>query len=61
MTRSKGDIMRKTIIAGVVLSVAGWTASSWAWDSDEAEELKPKVAETVDKILEKDEGMQSFF
>lgn len=53
--------MRKTIIAGVVLSIAGWTGSSWAWDSDEAEELKPKVAETVDKILEKDEGMQSFF
>jgi len=52
--------MRKTIIAGVVLSIAGWTGSSWAWDSDEAEDLQPKVAETVEKILEKDEGMQSF-
>jgi len=52
--------MRKTIIAGVVLSIACWTGSGWAWDSDEAEELEPKVTETVEKILEKDEGMQSF-
>ncbi len=53
--------MRKTIIAGLVLSIVGWTGSSWAWDPDEVEELKPKVAETVAKIKEKDSGMQSFF
>lgn len=53
--------MRKTIIAGVTLSILAWNGSSWAWDPDEVEELEPKVAETVEKILEKDEGMQSFF
>jgi lipid-binding SYLF domain-containing protein len=39
----------------------GWMGSSWAWDPDEVKELEPKVAETVEKILEKDKGMQSFF
>ena len=53
--------MRKTIIAGVVLAIVGWTGSSWAWDPDEVEKLEPKVAEVVAKLLEKDPGMQSFF
>ncbi len=59
--KEKGKTMRRTIIAGVVLSIIGWTGSSWAWDPDEVEELEPKVTETVEKILEKDSGMQSFF
>ncbi len=53
--------MRKTIFVAVALSIIGWTGSSWAWDPDEVEKLEPKVAETVEKILEKDSGMQSFF
>jgi len=53
--------MRKTIIAGLVLSILGWTGSSWAWDPNEIEKLEPKVAATVEKLLEKDSGMQSFF
>ena len=57
----KGKTMRKTIIAGLVLSILGWTGSSWAWDPNEIEKLEPKVAATVEKLLEKDSGMQSFF
>ncbi len=53
--------MRKIIVAGTALSILGWTGSSWAWDPNEVEELKPKVAETVAKIKEKDSSMQAFF
>ncbi len=53
--------MRKTIIAGVALAIVGWTGSSWAWDPDEVEKLEPKVTDAIEKILEKDSGMQSFF
>ena len=53
--------MCKTIMAGLVLSILGWTGSSWAWDPNEIEKLEPKVAATVEKLLEKDSGMQSFF
>ena len=53
--------MRRTIVVGVVLAIVGWTGSSWAWDPDEVEELEPKVTDAIEKILEKDSGMQSFF
>ena len=60
-SKEKGKSMRKTIIAAVALAIVGWTGSSWAWDPDEVEELEPKVTDAVEKILEKDSGMQSFF
>jgi lipid-binding SYLF domain-containing protein len=60
-TKEKEKTMRRTIVAGVALAIVGWTGSSWAWDPDEVEELEPKVTEAVEKILEKDSGMQSFF
>ncbi len=53
--------MRKTIIAGIALSIFGWSAAGAGWDADEAAELEPKVTETVEKILAKDDGMKSFF
>ena len=53
--------MRKTIIALFALSLFGWTSAGAGWDEDEVAELEPKVAITVEKILEKDEGMKSFF
>ena len=53
--------MRKIIIALFALSLFGWTAAGAGWDEDEVAELEPKVAITVEKILEKDEGMKSFF
>jgi lipid-binding SYLF domain-containing protein len=53
--------MRKTIITLLSLSVLAWTGSSFAWDPDEAEELQPKVDETIANITEKDPGMQKFF
>lgn len=53
--------MCKTIITLMSLSVLAWTGSSFAWDPDEAEELQPKVDETIANITEKDPGMQKFF
>jgi len=53
--------MRKTIIALFALSLFGWTSAGAGWDEDEVAELEPKVAITVEKILEKDDGMKSFF
>ena len=53
--------MRQIIIAAMTLSILGWTGSSWGWDANEVTELEPKVAVTVEKLLEKDPGMQSFF
>ncbi len=53
--------MRKTIIALFALSLFGWTSAGAGWDADEVAELEPKVAITVEKILEKDDGMKAFF
>jgi len=53
--------MRRTIITLLSLSVLAWTGASFAWDPDEAEELQPKVDETIANITEKDPGMQKFF
>ncbi len=53
--------MRKTIIALFALSLFGWSSAGAGWDEDEVAELEPKVATTVEKILEKDESMKSFF
>jgi lipid-binding SYLF domain-containing protein len=43
------------------MSVLAWAGSSFAWNPDEAEELQPKVDETIATIIEKDPGMQKFF
>ena len=53
--------MRKTIVVGVVISILGWSLAGWAWDSDEVEELEPKVAAVIKEFKKKDEGIQSFF
>ena len=53
--------MRKIILAGMVLSIFGWSAAGAGWDADEVAELEPKVAATIEAIKEKDEGMQSLF
>ena len=53
--------MHKIIIAAAAVSIFGWSSAGAAWDADEVAELEPKVAATVAELLEKDEGMQSFF
>ena len=53
--------MRRAIITLFSMSVLAWTGNSFAWDLDEAEELQPKVDETIANITEKDPGMQKFF
>ena len=54
-------MMRGTISVAAALSILAWAGSSWAWDSDEVEELEPKVSATKAEMLESDPGVQSFF
>ncbi len=53
--------MRKTIVAGIAISILGWSSAGWTWDPDEVEELTPKVAEAVAAMKAKDPGIESFF
>ncbi len=53
--------MRKTIIAGMALMSFALTATSWAWDPAEADELHAKSQEAVAVLKEKDPSVQRFF
>jgi lipid-binding SYLF domain-containing protein len=53
--------MRKTIIAGMALMSFALTATSWAWDPAEADELHAKAQEAVAVLKEKDPSVQRFF
>ncbi len=53
--------MRMTLIAGIVLSIIGWSSATGAWNANEVEELTPKVAEAIATMKEKDPGIDAFF
>ena len=57
----KGNTMRKIIIAGIALSILGWTSAGAGWDPDEVEELEPKVETAIKAIKEKDPDVEKFF
>ncbi len=53
--------MRKTIFATVILAIAGWAGSGWAWDANEVKKLEPNVATTIANLKERDPSVQSLF
>jgi lipid-binding SYLF domain-containing protein len=53
--------MRNTIIAGLALASFALTATSWAWDPGEADELHAKAQEAIAVLKEKDPSVQRFF
>jgi len=53
--------MSKTIIAGLALMSFVLTATSWAWDPNEAEEYHAKAQEAIGVFKEKDPSIQRFF
>jgi lipid-binding SYLF domain-containing protein len=53
--------MRKIIIAGLALMSFALTATSWAWDPNEAEEYHAKAQEAIATFKEKDPTIQRFF
>lgn len=53
--------MPKIIIAGMALMSFALTATSWAWDPAEADELHAKAQEAVAVFKEKDPSIQRFF
>jgi len=57
----KRKSMHKTIIAGLALMSFALTATSWAWDPDEAEEYHAKAQEAIATFKEKDPTIQRFF
>jgi lipid-binding SYLF domain-containing protein len=57
----KGKLMRKTTIVGLALTSFALTATSWAWDPDEAEEYHAEAQEAIAEFKEKDPSIQRFF
>ena len=53
--------MRNIIIVGVALTSFALTATSWAWDPDEAEEYHAKAQEAIAEFKESDPTIQRFF
>ena len=54
-------LMRKTIIVGLALTSFALTATSWAWDPNEAEEYHAKAQEAIATFKEKDPTIRRFF
>ncbi len=57
----KGKSMRKTTIVGLALISFALTATSWAWDPDEADEYHAKSQEAISEFKENDPSIQRFF
>ncbi len=53
--------MHKIIIAGLALMSFALTATSWAWDPDEAEEYHAKAQEAIAEFKGNDPSVQRFF
>ncbi len=53
--------MHKMFVAGLTLLSFGLTATSWAWDPDEAEEYHAKAQEAIATFKESDPSIQRFF
>ena len=53
--------MHKIIIAGLALMSFVLTATSWAWDPDEAEEYDAKAQEAIAEFKKSDPSIQKFF
>lgn len=53
--------MHKMFVAGLTLLSFGLTATSWAWDPDEAEEYHAKAQEAIATFKESDPSVQRFF
>ncbi len=53
--------MHKIIIAGLALISFALTATSWAWDPDEAEEYHAKAQEAIAEFKKSDPSIQRFF
>jgi len=51
----------KIIIAGLALMSFALTATSWAWDPDEAEENHAKAQEAIAEFKKSDPSIQRFF
>jgi len=59
--QDKGEKMHKIIIAGLALMSFAVTATSWAWDPDEAEEYHAKAQEAIVEFKGNDPSVQRFF
>jgi lipid-binding SYLF domain-containing protein len=59
--QDKGEKMHKIIIAGLALMLFALTATSWAWDPDEAEEYHAKAQEAIAEFKKSDPSIQRFF
>jgi lipid-binding SYLF domain-containing protein len=59
--QDKGEKMHKIIIAGLALMSFALTATSWAWDPDEAEEYHAKAQEAIAEFKKSDPSIQRFF
>ncbi len=53
--------MRKFFVFGFGLLSFAFTATSWAWDPDEAEEFHAKAQEAIATFKEKDPSVERFF
>jgi len=53
--------MRNIIVAGLALTSFTLTATSWAWDPGEADELHAESQEAIALLKEKDPGVRRFF
>ena len=53
--------MRKIVVVGLALTSFVLTATSWAWDPDEAEEYHAKAQEAIATFKENDPTIQRFF
>jgi lipid-binding SYLF domain-containing protein len=60
-SREMEKLMRKTIIVGLALTSFALTATSWAWDPNEAEEYHAKAQEAIATFKEKDPTIRRFF
>ena len=59
--QDKGEKMHKIIIGGLALMSFALTATSWAWDPDDAEENHAKAQEAIAEFKKSDPSIQRFF
>ena len=59
--QEKREKMHKIIIVGLALMSFALTATSWAWDPDEAEEYHAKAQEAIAEFKGNDPSVQRFF
>jgi lipid-binding SYLF domain-containing protein len=53
--------MRNTIIVGLAITSFALTATSWAWDPNEADEYHAKAQEAIAEFKKSDPSVQRFF